>query len=285
MGYPLTGETKDINFGWTAGISAGLGINLDWDGWDLQANYQHLTQSKSREVSPSGCGNATVMPLNSALCSYNDGVWISTGAKSSYDFDFNTVDLQLGRNYFLSHYMSARTFFGVKAAFIDLDQHSEFCGGDGNFTFCNQRFDFLGGNALKVRDSNKFSGAGPEMGFQTQWFLAKGFSFFADGVASLMYGYFDVDHTENVSAEDHRIDLTGNTHRMVPMAGIVGGMAYDIFFDDDKQHIGFRFGYDTQYYWRVNQMLHMESAGPSRYDRYSEDVALRGIVFEGRWDF
>lgn len=291
LNYPIEGRTKEMKFGWGAGFTVGLGLNLGFDDWDLKANYSHFSRSDSRSVSPSDCGKTTVIPLRGGVCvsPTNGGSWLATSAKSHYDFDFNAVDLQLGRNYFLSHFLSMRPFFGIKAAFINLEQTTRYCGGDsdaGLHAFCGENFQFLGPNNLRVREDNNFKGAGPEAGLQGKWFLAKGFSFFADTVGSLIYGYLDVGYSEKISSSAvDNVCLSGNTHRMVPMAGLTAGVAYDLFFNDDKEHIGFRFGYDTQYYWRANQMLQVQQPGPSRYNRYSEDVGLRGIIFEGRWDF
>lgn len=291
ISYPINGRTKDMKFGWGAGFTVGLGLNLSFDDWDLKATYSHFSHSDSRSVNPSDCGNATVVPLRGGVCvsPTNGGSWLAAKARSSFDFDFNSIDLQLGRNYFLSQLLSMRPFLGIKAAFIDLEQTTRYCGGNsdaGLQLFCGEHFQFLGPNNLRVREESDFKGAGLEVGFQGKWFLAKGFSFFADTIGSLIYGFFDVDHSEKVSSSSvENVRLSGNTHRIVPTAGITAGIAYDLFFNDDKEHIGFRFGYDTQYYWRVNQMLQVQQAGPSRYNRYSEDVSMRGIIFEGRWDF
>ena len=81
------------------------------------------------------------------------------------------------------------------------------------------------------------------------------------------------------------IDLTANTHRMVPTAHMEGGVAYDFFFDNDQQHLAFSLGYDGQYYFRANQMLKMGRAGPFTSDRWTEDFSLHGLAIKARWDF
>ena len=124
------------------------------------------------------------------------------------------------------------------------------------------------------------------MGFQSKLFLAKGFSFYADALGSLLYGFFRVEHKESItSSTNRRIDLTANTHKMVPTAHCQGGIAYDFFFDDERQHLGFSLGYDGQYYWRANQMIKIDDAGPIKYERWSEDFSLHGLAIQARWDF
>ena len=181
-----------------------------------------------------------------------------------------------------------RPAFGIKASFIDLKQVTRYCGGsdDHDDVFCDVQMISLGADTLSIRETSDFAGAGPEVCLQSRWFLGKGFSFFAEALGSLLYGYFDVDRNEKLNSNDaSRVNLSANTHRLVPMTQLQSGVAYDIFFDDDHQHIGFRLGYDMQYYWRVNQMVEIYNPSALRMDRYSEDFSLHGLLFDIRWDF
>ena len=290
LGYPVKGRTKEMSFDWNWGARVGLGYNFNFDGWDLYANYTHFGGGDSKSVSTGGCNNSVVVPLRGGLCLLNNtpSAFIGTKAKSQYDIDFDSIDVQLGRNYFLSKMLSMRPFFGAKIAWIDLEQETRYCGstGAGTHQFCGTTIVQLGPNVVKIKEDSDFKGAGPEVGFNSKWFLAKGFSFFADALGALCYGFFDVDHREKYSLNSNtRIKLSGNVHRMIPTAQITGGIAYDIFFDDDKQHLGFRIGYDGQYWWRANQMLKIDDAGPLKYERWSEDYSMQGITLQGRWDF
>ena len=286
--YPVKGRTKEIDFSWDWGARVGLGYNFCHDGWDLYAEYTYFSNGSSSSTS-GGC-NSIVMPLRGGICTAGDAAnaqtFFASRAKSQFDFDFDSIDLNLGRNYFLSKYLSMRPFFGAKTAWIDLEQVTRYCGGSGNVVFCGLPINALGPNTVKINESSDFWGIGPEVGFNGKWHLAKGFSFFADGLGALLYGYFDVDHKEKLSnIGSRRIKLSGNTHKMVPTAQIFAGVSYDIFFDCDRQHFGFRVGYDGQYWWRANQMLKIDDAAPLKYERWSEDVSMHGLTVDFRWDF
>ncbi|MCP5492298.1 MAG: MOMP family protein [Chlamydiales bacterium] len=289
--YPISGSTKKIDFDTSVGFTVGLGYNFNFDGWDIQSNYARLSSGGSKSASVN-C-NGVVIPLRAAICPFPEDTvqqssfW-ATRAKSKYNIEYNTVDLQMGRSYFLSSTLSMRPSFGIKAAFIDLKQATRYCGGsdDHDDVFCDVQMISLGSDVLSIRETSDFSGIGPEVSMQSKWFLGKGFSFFAEALGALLYGYFDVDRNEKLNSNDtSRIDLSANTHRLVPMAQLQSGVAYDIFFDDDHQHIGFRFGYDVQYYWRINQMIEIYNPSTLRMDRYSEDFSLHGLLFDIRWDF
>lgn len=289
--YPINGSTKKIDFDTSIGFTVGLGYNFNFDGWDIQANYAYLSSDGSASAAVD-C-NGVVLPIRQAICPFPEDTvqqssfW-ATSAKSHFDVDYSTVDLQLGRGYFLSSSLSMRPSFGVKAAFIDLKQITRYCGGsdDNDDIFCDVQMIALGPDILRVRETSDFSGIGPQAALQSKWALGKGFSLFADAVGALLYGYFDVDRNESLSSDEtSSIDLSANTHKMVPIAQLQSGFAYDIFFDDDHQHLGFRLGYDVQYYWRVNQMIEVYNPSTLRMDRYSEDFSLHALLFDIRWDF
>ncbi|MCP5509432.1 MAG: MOMP family protein [Chlamydiales bacterium] len=286
--YPVKGRTKEIDFSWDWGARVGLGYNFCHDGWDLYAMYTYFSNGSSSSVS-GGC-NSAVMPLRGGICTGADNqtaqAFFAQSAKSQFDFDFDSIDLNLGRNYFVSKYLSFRPFFGVKTAWIDLDQETRFCGGSGSTTFCGLDVAGLGPNSVKINEDSDFWGIGPEVGMNGKWHLAKGFSFFADALGALLYGYFDVDHREKFTGTPYpRIKLSGNVHKMVPTAQLFAGVGYDVFFDCDKQHFGVRVGYDCQYWWRANQMLKIDDAAPLKYERWSEDVSMHGVTVDFRWDF
>ena len=292
LSYPVKGRTKDIDFGLDWGFRAGLGYNFCFDNWDLYAEYTNFHTGDSGSTS-GGC-NSSVQILRGGLCIPNSNLTpanthlpVATRAKSQLDFEFDSIDLTLGRNYFVSKMLSMRPFFGAKTAWLDLEQTTRYCGGsEPDFTFCGANLRFLGPNTIRVKETSDFWGLGPEMGVNTKWHLAKGFSFFADAVGALLYGFFDVDHSEKFSSNgDARIKLSGNVHKMVPTAQIRAGVAYDIFFDCDRQHFGISFGFDGQYWWRTNQMLKIDDAAPLKYERWSEDTSMHGATLDFRWDF
>ena len=64
-----------------------------------------------------------------------------------------------------------RPFFGVRAAWIDLEQVTYYCGGpSGTGNFCGSTLVSLGRNALKVHEESDFKGVGLKLDFKVNGF-------------------------------------------------------------------------------------------------------------------
>ncbi|GAB4186792.1 MAG: hypothetical protein Tsb0015_04850 [Simkaniaceae bacterium] len=285
--FPIKGDVKDMDFSWEWGLKAGIGYNFVHDGWDVFLHYTWLDGHGSESTS-AGL-NDTVIPLRAAASiTQPQGTFIfCQTAKSQFDFAFNALDLELGRHFFVSEYLSLRPFAGLKAAWIDLEQKTRYFGGDPNNTLLG-----LGVNTVHVKDTSDFWGIGPRIGIGTKWHLCKGFSIFGDFSGALVYGSFDVDHKERYSAlaDVNRIKLSDKNHAFSPTFQYQIGIGYDTYVNCDRNHISIRLSFDSQYWWRANQMLKVDDVisndnAAVRYERISEDVSLHGVTLDLRVDF
>lgn len=276
--FPLQGKTKETDFDWTWGFRVGLGYNFEHDGWDAYLNYTYWYAADGSKIN-SGA-NGSVIPLvgNPALVAHELGAELTfcDQATSNFKFHYDNLDLELGRNYFVSRSLAFRPFFSIRNSWINLTQVVQFSGGAQ-----------LDGNMLKVRNDNDFWGIGPRAGVNSNWCLSNGFSVFGNVSGSLLWGYYEVTHEENVSTnlQGNGIRIKGNMHRFSPNAQLVLGLAYNKYIYNDKQHIGISLGWENVYYWRVNQSLVLTDFASNKYDRVSEDVSMHGVTLEVRWDF
>ncbi|GAB4194339.1 MAG: hypothetical protein Tsb0015_17310 [Simkaniaceae bacterium] len=300
--FPVKGRMKDMDFHWDWGVKAGLGYNFEHDGWDLYLHYTFL-DTNGDDKTFAGL-NDTVIPLRGAATltpPLDDGTTTAflfcTHAKSQYDFDFHSLDLELGRSFFVSKNLSLRPHMGLKAAWIDLEQLTRYHGGNpvaasGRTTIGFNIFG-LDGNTVHVKDKSNFRGLGPRTGLNTEWYLGRGFSLFGETSLAMVFGLFDAEHKERYSldVENRRIRLEVNRHGFTPTVQFQLGIAYKTYFNDDRNHLMLRLGYDSQYWWRVNQTVYVNDIPVSvlgsgvRYARYSEDASLMGITFDARVDF
>ncbi|NGX50921.1 MAG: hypothetical protein K1060chlam2_00773 [Chlamydiae bacterium] len=281
---PISGRTKDIDFGWDWGFRVGLGYNFDHDGWDMNVQYTYFDSNGSDSTRPGS--NSSVVPLRGSSritsnLSGNPEFTYCEGAKSQYDFDYQAIDLELGRAYFISGKLSFRPHWGLKSAWIDQSQLVRYTGGS---PFDNRLG--LEGNTVSVKDSCDFWGLGPRVGVDSKWHLGNGFSIFGNVAGALLYGLFDVDHKENFSNDlDATIKLHANRHAFSPTVQMRLGLRYDRYIRDNKQHIGIGLGFEANYWWRQNQMLKIDDSFVLKYERYSEDVSMHGITLDFKWDF
>ena len=275
--FPLQGRTRESDFGWTWGFRVGLGYNFDHDGWDAYLNYTYWHSADGSKVNVGG--NGSVIPLlgNADLTTADFGTPFThtTFASAQFKFHYDNLDLELGRNYFVSRSLSFRPHFGIRNSWLNLTQVVQYCGGS-----------IIGQNTFQVRNDNDFWGIGPRAGVNSKWHLTDGFSIFGDVSGSLLWGYYEVCHEEEVTnSRNNRIRITANMHRFAPNVQLALGLAYDKYIYNDKQHIGISLGWENLYYWRVNQALRIDDFASSKYERVSEDLSMHGMTLKVRWDF
>ncbi|MCH9630031.1 MAG: hypothetical protein S4CHLAM37_00220 [Chlamydiia bacterium] len=279
--HPIKGRVKEVDFKWDWGFRAGVGYNFDHGHWDVFANYTYFKSNTASMVT--GDINGSVIPLKGSEEITDDGsaaafnFRFANKATAEFKLDFDRIDLELGRNLYLSRNLSFRPHAGLVTAWINMKEVVRYSGGTD-----------LGNNTVHVKDRNDFWGIGPRVGVNGKWHLTNGFSFMGDASGALVYGHYEVQHKNWFSAEpvNCKANLSANMHRFAPTAQIKLGLAYDAYIYNDKQHIGISLCWDTQYWWRMNQTLTTgESPNLTPVSRVSDDMSLQGVALNVKWDF
>ncbi|WP_420420907.1 Lpg1974 family pore-forming outer membrane protein [Simkania sp.] len=279
--FPSKGSLKHNHFSWDLGLKVGLGYHLTHDGWDLYGCYTWYENDDTDQVAqrfPS-----FVVPERVYA------PFPAEKAKSNYDTDYQSADFELARSYFISRYFSFRPHIGVKSSWINLRQAVTYS------LPMNSNFPEL---HFKSKDSNRFWGFGPRLGVNSKWHLGYGFSIFGEVSAALFYGYFNTGHKESVPPNlvaGNRgtiINLESKFHHYVPFISYHLGLCWQRYVNRQRQHIAFSLGYETQYYWRVNQMNHNGLTTFTQgqlirlaFDHDSEDLSFYGMTGRFRLDF
>ncbi len=302
------GTLKEIEFDWDWGLKVGLGYNFYHDGWDGYVQYTYFDSDGQAKSFASGASALVPNRGNNAISesanvyssqggnSFDSAFNFITRATSDYNFDFDSIELELGRSYFVSRSLSFRPQIGLKSLWLDIKQQTRFSGGPTIAEGGEGEVYGLGANTAYINDKNKLWGLGPRTGFNSKWYLTNGFSIFGNAAGSLLYGYFETQ-TKNwysIDTQDHEIRLKSKMHRFVPVAELQLGLSYDQYVYNDKQHISVSLGYEVQYMWRANQSIKpdyplyntMSSVDPNMaYTRYSEDASVYGINLQVGWTF
>lgn len=272
---PVDGEVRYNNFDFDWGFRVGVGYKFDHDHWEGMADYTYFRTNESTRSS--GGPSVGIIPLRGlASWSQQSDITDTTYAYSSSKVSLDNVDLMLARHYFVSKDLCFKPRFGLKSSWITLEQEVVYEGGQ-----------IPSPSILVVEDQNKFWGIGPEAAIDTKWYLCNGFSIFGNASASLLWGYYKVTHEENLS-KDTMIDnvyIKAPMHRFSPNMQLALGLAYDKYMNDRKQHITATLGWETIYYFRVNQNINMTDDAYQRFNRFSEDVSFQGVTLHLRLDF
>ena len=284
----INGDLKENDFGWDIGFKIGLGYKTPHDDWDVFFRYTYFNEDST--------GSTTKAEPSALVSLTNFGLLFASKVKSHVEIDYDNVDLELARSYFISGQLAFRPHIDLKATWIDIDQDVQITASSIQNTNNTIGLDY------KTKDDCNFWGLGPRAGIDSKWFLGYGFHIFGDIAGSVQYGYFKTEAREYVPPSSNPTLDDGETfklkhkfHRFIPFVQMFLGLGYDTYFNNDHHHLGLKLGYEVQYYWRVNQIIKPDNfvnsnAGNSTqtrlmFEKASEDLMFYGITGEVRLDF
>jgi len=265
-------KNHKLTFDWDFGFKAGIGKIFAHDKWDLFLNFTWFRTKNSAKTSlediPLGSQGA-ITPLLVA-----GGPIGASHVKAHWKIRYYVLDLDLGRDFFISPKLSVHPYVGLKTAWIDQRARS-----------VSDVF-FPSAMTLKSKDRNNFWGIGPSLGFDGKWFLDYGFYFLSSIGGAILWGDFDVHHRESRSAFSHiRNNYHLDIHQISPMAQVQLGIGYETNLYHNSYHIAVNVSYENQYWWNQNQIPKFTAFTIERYHRYAEDLSLQGITVDVRFDF
>lgn len=275
------GSVKYPNWRWEPGFKVGLGLNLDHDGWDLYAEYTWLQSNRGDAVDY----NETLAPLwdiNAQLYPYvsntgNTDNSIRT-ASSQWKLSYNVIDLSLGRNYFISQYLTLRPFVGFRGAWISQKWRVQYTLPDSA----------LAVDAVTARmDNNQdYWGFGMLTGMNTGWHFTKEFSLYGNFDLALLWSDFtttrrDVDSSNIAPSANPQVNVnTVDTfHTIKTVMGLEMGLRYETWFSDDDYHFLIQAGWSEILWSNFNQLFTLSETGNHG------DFTLQGLTVKARFDF
>lgn len=106
---------------------------------------------------------------------------------------FNSIDIDMGRDFCVSKAISARFFFGLKNTYIFQRFNVEYFNGK---QVGAPAVNVLTPISSSIRNRNDSIGVGPRLGIFTKWNIAGNFGLFTNAAASLLFHHFDTGRDE-----------------------------------------------------------------------------------------
>ncbi len=277
------GRVLNPDFKWKWGFRVGVGYNMPHDGWDLYLNWVRFTSRDHREnrVNPPvaidmGLGDpapgpgVTTMFANVGSNSANGPITNIQKAKTRWNLKLNLLDLELGREFFVSKWLTLRPFTGLRSGWIDQKFNNRYAlllptGADSTVFDIEQRC--------------RFWGLGIRAGMNTLWSLGCGWGIYANAAISLLPGRFhvryDQDSTQLPPAVSVAIETDHDTKDHLSVARAITDLALGLRWDkltcDEAYHIAFRIGFEQHHFFGQNQFRNYE------YDTNSRPVSRATI--------
>lgn len=288
--FPIKGTIRDVHGDWNWGFKVNLGYNFNHDGWETNLLYTNFSSGGSDRII-SGC-NDSVLPILGAysLASPNASVFLYCNeAKAQNELHFRTLSWDLARDFFVSDCLSLRPCTALAAAWITTRQSTRYTGGDPQGGMLG-----LGDDLVHIKENCMFKGLGPVMGLGINWHIGNGMSFFNAFTIGMVYGKFQINHSERYSGNVlSKVRIRNDCHKFCPMGKYELGFAKRCYFNDDQNHITVKLQFESQYFWRVHQVIRAidvpivdRQASPLvKYFRQGSDLSVMGLGFDIRVDF
>ncbi len=262
-------STKEMHYHWEPGVRLGIGLNTPHDGWDLHA---HWTYFHSKAQGHTHAGNDVLYPtLAKPSPVINSSPGVPSSARSKLTFNLNMIDLELGREFFVSKWLTLRPFIGPQTTWIYQDLNVRYKGyEEGNY---------------RVNIANDYWGIGLRPGLNSQWGLGCGFSIFGNTALSLLYGFFEVDQKQGTATTTY-VDNKHSTRVGRAIAEIQLGLRWERMFADDRCHFSVQAGWENLMFFGQNQfdrLIHPVNSGIVIANQ--GDLTIQGYTLSFRLDF
>ena len=278
-------DVENPHFDYDWGFRIGAGYNTAHDGWDLYAAWTriHLHANGHTQV-PADRSKATwptFIPSNATA--FNEGSFANYGKiDAHWRLHLNIIDLELGREFFTSKWLTLRPHFGLRTGWI------------------YQRYDiyykksFIFDPMLIIKDGktaidmkNNFWGLGPRLGLDTQWAIGSGFSFFGNASISLLYGFFQTAFhqlTREANGIGFPYASTHNSFRQsTAITDLQLGLRWDHMFDNDRFHFGLQAGWEHHKFFSQNHFTRYVTQ--NQFVVNQGNLTTQGWTLSARFDF
>lgn len=263
----IAGKSKQIDFNWNWGYRIGAAYVFPSNCWGLYLNYTAVKNKGNSSTTQSPGGLLIPLYLTYTPPHVNE-------AQSHWKIGFSSLDLELGRSFFLSGYLNLRTHVGLKGAWINQNIRAHY-------------LDVQDSIDSTVTVKNDFHGVGLRAGFDSQWFLKGHFSLFLDASAAILWGQFHVRYIEDALFPLFPVvgDLNDHIRFIVPAAQAMLGLGWETYIGS-AYYLAIKAGYETQYWWRQNQVPHNEGTIRFPYGkRIADDLSMHGLTLKAEFDF
>lgn len=175
---------------WNFGFKFGLAHTLACDGLDLELQWTHYASLSPASWEASE--NQSFLTLWSSFSPAQGETNYARGIDADWKVQINQIDLELGRAFWSSQFLSFRPHAGIRWASIEQDLNLSHRGGSWSPRTAPAQDPF--NNTVDL--DNDFIGVGIRGGMNSIYYLSGGWGLFGNFAASLLYGRFHLTQNE-----------------------------------------------------------------------------------------
>jgi len=275
------------NFKYEPGFKVGFGNKFDHDGWDLYAQYTWLRVNRSKQNEENCCEVENEIAWSNYWLPTNAGpeAILMNDESAKWKLSFNVLDLELGRDYYISKYLTMRPFVGMKFSWQTQKYHVDY----DDVLFVQDQSDTPSSNVVIPLGSNydiqfhqKELGIGIRAGLDTQWYFCKWLGLYGDVAVTGLWNRFHEKRTDTVSpiaAASYDNFVIKNKVRDVTGVLELGlGVFFEWPFHHDDYMFQLELGWENQIWFDQNQFITVETLMPG-------NLSLQGLTLKALFAF
>ncbi len=270
-------EGMHWNYDW--GFRVGVGYNAEHDGWDLNLKWMRIYGNAHEHEHVDG-DNAlwpTLTHPAAALGGVNLGRGPYTKARGHWKLQLNQIDLELGREFYVSKWLTLRPHVGLRSDWIHQKLKVEY-----------NRFTGISGQDYDVKLRDHFWGLGVAAGIDTQWGLGGGWSIYGDAAFAILYGFHELDRDDTLSnsTQFKWVDMDYSYRVSQAIGDLQLGIRWETMFDNDSYHFGIQAGWEHHIYFSQNQFPRfVDDVAIGDFVANQGDLTFQGWTLSARFDF
>ncbi|MES2345809.1 MAG: Lpg1974 family pore-forming outer membrane protein [Chlamydiota bacterium] len=267
-------NTKEMDFSaeWRPGFRLGFGwLFGEYDQWDLYTNWTFFYDKAKIEKGTKNSFITNYIPSWSPILGPT-----SPRISGNWNLNYNTLDLEIGRNYFISSKIALRPHVGLRGVWIDIDYKAKYVGTWAVATLPTGVVQYAASKTM-FKASNDFEGIGVRSGADLLWHFSDHFGIGSKISAALLYGHFDVDETFyagklNISQVPETLPFitpykqkySKNLDRVRANIEAFLGLFFETGLSNGKYHFTLQAGYELSEWFEQNQLVAFAVSRDSR---------------------
>lgn len=266
------------NFDWSFGFKTGLGYYAEHDFWQSGFEFTYLkTYAKSTKTTDAS--HYLTKAFDSTPTAQSLFTAPYTSASDRWKVTFYNLDWRIGKDFFVSKYLSFLPEVGIKTAWFYQNRNL-------SYTLpINSSTDFAGGTTNRIVGSDHYVGVGPKADLVAKFFLGKNFSIIGSADVALLYATNKTSYTQNLVGYDdddqttsinRNLSSSTTKYHMSPYLGLSLGMGYDTNFNDDAFNLEIKLAYELQYYNKASRLFQLDE--PSAFDLSMQGIDLSFVI-------
>lgn len=243
---PITGNVINMDFDFKPGFQVGMGVNFDYDNWDMHLEYTWFHARNSQ--SSNGPNAGRILPLWGSPTLVGSRNYDNVSEKWRLNMDI--ADLDLGRAHYVGTKFTVRPSFGARANWI------------------RQKVTVTQNKTSSTTDSDVVTakstswGIGPKVAVDANWNMGWGFRFFGNSEADLLftdYNRISFKDAHNATASTTVSIKQKSVYTVKPHVDLGLGLGWGTYLDCNNWYMDFALGYDFQVFFDQNMFRHFDS--------------------------